>query len=142
MAFTERTGSDGFAEITFLYRLQRGLADASFGVWCARLAGLPGSVLSRAQEKADALRVDTRERGVAAVGARLRALLGAARQGGGKEGKEGVEGEGAEKEGDGKARGDAEEVARAARRLESALAFVRATGDGGGTSGSGTATPA
>lgn len=120
MAFTERTGSDGFAEITFLYRLQRGLADASFGVWCARLAGLPGSVLSRAQEKADALRVDTRERGVAAVGARLRALLDTM--------KEEYEGE------------NDEEVARAGRRLESALAFVRATGEG--RSASGTATPA
>jgi DNA mismatch repair protein MSH3 len=27
---------DGSAEITFLYRLTRGLAEASFGVWCAR----------------------------------------------------------------------------------------------------------
>jgi DNA mismatch repair protein MSH3 len=27
---------DGSAEITFLYKLTRGLAEASFGVWCAR----------------------------------------------------------------------------------------------------------
>lgn len=30
--------ADGSAEITFLYRLTRGLAEASFGVWCARYA--------------------------------------------------------------------------------------------------------
>lgn len=28
--------TDGSREITFLYRLTRGLAEASFGVWCAR----------------------------------------------------------------------------------------------------------
>lgn len=30
------SGPDGSAEITFLYKLTRGLAEASFGVWCAR----------------------------------------------------------------------------------------------------------
>lgn len=130
MGFTQRTAADGFEEITFLYRLERGLADASFGVWCARLAGLPTSILQRAQERADALKADTRERGVAAVGARLRALLdltsgageGGDDEGGGKDGREWKE----------------KEVARAARRLESALAFVRAAPP---PEGSGTATP-
>ncbi len=103
MAFSQRTAPDGFEEITFLYRLERGLVDASFGVWCARLAGLPTSLLQRAQERADALKADTRERGVAAVGARLRAILDLAKdESGGKE------------------------FERAARRLDSALAFVRA----------------
>ncbi|KLT38917.1 hypothetical protein CC85DRAFT_289044 [Cutaneotrichosporon oleaginosum] len=114
MAFSQRTASDGFDEITFLYRLERGLADASFGVWCARLAGLPASLLQRAQERADALKADTRDRGVTAVGARLRAILDVAQ-------------------------GDSspEEVGRAARRLDSALAFVRAA-----PRGSGAVTPA
>lgn len=129
MGFTQRTAPDGFDEITFLYRLERGLADASFGVWCARLAGLPASILMRAQERADALKADTRERGVAAVGSRLRALLDVARSDehdGGEEaawGTEGVKGQ---------------EVNRAMHRLESALAFVRAAP----SAQSGTATPA
>lgn len=114
MAFSQRTASDGFDEITFLYRLERGLADASFGVWCARLAGLPTSLLQRAQERADALKADTHERGVAAVGARLRALLDMA-----------------------KGESEGEEVRRGARRLDSALAFLRAA-----PRDSGTATPA
>ncbi|BEJ16126.1 hypothetical protein CspHIS471_0507310 [Cutaneotrichosporon sp. HIS471] len=108
MAFSRRTAPDGFDEITFLYRLKRGLADASFGVWCARLAGLPASILLRAQERGDSLKADTRERGIAAVGARLRALLDVAK------------GE------DGGRRAEVAEVERAARRLDSALAFVRA----------------
>lgn len=36
MSFDEVKAPDGSAEITFLYRLTRGLAEASFGVWCAR----------------------------------------------------------------------------------------------------------
>lgn len=75
MGFTERTASDGFSEITFLYRLERGLADASFGVWCARLAGLPTSILEEAQRRSDSLKVETRERGVAAMAAKLGTLF-------------------------------------------------------------------
>jgi DNA mismatch repair protein MSH3 len=83
MAFTDRTLPDGSSEITFLYRLKRGLADASFGVWCARLAGLPDPLLVRAQEQADGLKRDTRERGLAALANRWSALTKAIAAGGG-----------------------------------------------------------
>ncbi|KAK4686072.1 DNA mismatch repair protein MSH3, partial [Tremellales sp. Uapishka_1] len=62
MSFDEQSLPDGSAEITFLYRLSRGLAEASFGVWCARLAGLPNSVLQQAQTRADYLKHETRQR--------------------------------------------------------------------------------
>lgn len=73
MAFTEMPGPSG-PEITFLYKLRRGLADASFGIWCARLAGLPDAILQRAQTKSERMREETRERGRAAVGRYLKAL--------------------------------------------------------------------
>lgn len=81
MAFSESKLADGCAEITFLYKLKRGLADASFGVWCARLAGLPGPLLVRAQERADDLKRDTRERGLAALARRFKALTTAIENG-------------------------------------------------------------
>ena len=40
MSFEEIKMPDGSAEITFLYRLTKGLAEASFGVWCARCASV------------------------------------------------------------------------------------------------------
>lgn len=83
MAFSEHTLPDGSAEITFLYHLKKGLADASFGVWCARLAGLPGPLLVRAQERADDLKRDTHERGVAALAKRFKALDSAIKAGSG-----------------------------------------------------------
>lgn len=101
MAFSE-TQVNGHAEITFLYRLRKGLADASFGVWCARLAGLPESILERAQERSNALKVETRERGVSALAARLRGVVECLR--GGDYGNQ--------------------EVLRAVARLESAAAFL------------------
>ncbi|RDX52693.1 hypothetical protein OH76DRAFT_1454157 [Lentinus brumalis] len=52
MGFTEETRIDGTREVTFLYRLERGLVMESFGVECARLAGLPESVLQVAAGKA------------------------------------------------------------------------------------------
>lgn len=75
MAFDERRAPDGHAEITFLYRLERGLAEASFGVWCARLAGLPASILDRAQSRADDLKRETDNRSAAALSRRAKVLL-------------------------------------------------------------------
>jgi len=75
MAFDEIKLPDGSAEITFLYKLSRGLAEASFGIWCARLAGLPKSVLQLAQERADHLKVETEERMLSAVTHRSSLLL-------------------------------------------------------------------
>lgn len=91
MAFTDRKLPDGSSEITFLYRLRKGLADASFGVWCARLAGLPEPLLARAQERADDLKRDTRERGLAALATRWVALTRAIEAGGGLREAEKVE---------------------------------------------------
>lgn len=76
MSFDERSLPDGSKEITFLYRLTRGLAEASFGVWCARLAGLPEGVLQNAQLRADMLKVETQKRAQLAVAKRTRKLLG------------------------------------------------------------------
>lgn len=45
MGFTEETGIDGIRIITFLYRLSTGIASGSFGIECARLAGLSEQLL-------------------------------------------------------------------------------------------------
>jgi DNA mismatch repair protein MSH3 len=46
---------DGKRDITFLYRLTPAIASESFGVECARLAGLPESVLDVAASRSKAL---------------------------------------------------------------------------------------
>ncbi|WRT65670.1 uncharacterized protein IL334_002615 [Kwoniella shivajii] len=75
MAFDEIKLPDGSAEITFLYKLTRGLAEASFGVWCARLAGLPKSVLETAQLRADYLKHETQLRLLNALSRRTGKML-------------------------------------------------------------------
>ncbi|WVQ94763.1 hypothetical protein IAU59_001844 [Kwoniella sp. CBS 9459] len=70
MSFDEIKLPDGSAEITFLYKLTKGLAEASFGVWCARLAGLPRSVLETAQIRADYLKHETQQRLLASLSRR------------------------------------------------------------------------
>lgn len=62
MSFDEIKMPDGGAEITFLYQLTRGLQEASFGVWCARLAGLPKPILDIAQMRSSSLKAETQER--------------------------------------------------------------------------------
>lgn len=52
MGFAEDTRIDGTREVTFLYKLTRGLAVDSFGVECARLAGVPEEILENASSKA------------------------------------------------------------------------------------------
>ncbi|KAL7423908.1 Mismatch repair protein msh3 [Cryptotrichosporon argae] len=76
MSFDEVRLPDGSAEITFLYCLSPGLAEASFGVWCARLAGLPQSVLTKAQAEADHLKAETRRRRRTIVARRAQRLFG------------------------------------------------------------------
>lgn len=41
MGFTEETSIEGKRAITFLYRLAKGLSSGSYGIECARLAGIP-----------------------------------------------------------------------------------------------------
>lgn len=55
MGFAEDLRIDGTRQITFLYRLTRGIAKGSFGVECARLAGLPEEILSVATQRSDML---------------------------------------------------------------------------------------
>ncbi|TFY77098.1 hypothetical protein EWM64_g6915 [Hericium alpestre] len=62
MGFREDTRITGVREITFLYRLTPGLAKGSFGVECARLAGLPEEILTAAGLQAEKLRVLVEER--------------------------------------------------------------------------------
>ncbi|KAK8861547.1 hypothetical protein IAR55_002369 [Kwoniella newhampshirensis] len=75
MSFEEVKLPDGSAEITFLYQLKRGLAEASFGVWCARLAGLPRSILETAQTRADYLKHETKQRLLSALARRTKKML-------------------------------------------------------------------
>jgi len=56
MGYTDDLRIDGTRDITFLYRLTRGVANESFGVECARLAGLPEQILSIATERSRAMR--------------------------------------------------------------------------------------
>ncbi|KAJ7740749.1 muts domain V-domain-containing protein [Mycena maculata] len=54
---TDNRGIDGQRDVTFLYRLTQGIARESFGVECARLAGLPESILENATR--ESLRMET-----------------------------------------------------------------------------------
>ncbi|KAI0059076.1 DNA mismatch repair protein MSH3 [Artomyces pyxidatus] len=56
MGFTEDTRITGVREITFLYRLTAGVATESFGIECARLAGIPEDVLETAGAQAERMR--------------------------------------------------------------------------------------
>ncbi|EPQ58610.1 hypothetical protein GLOTRDRAFT_137270 [Gloeophyllum trabeum ATCC 11539] len=62
MGFTEESRIDGSTDITFLYQLSPGLAEASFGIECARLANLPSKVLHVARQSAEKLRSQVEER--------------------------------------------------------------------------------
>ncbi|TFY69894.1 hypothetical protein EVJ58_g138 [Rhodofomes roseus] len=62
MGYTEETRIDGTREVTFLYRLTPGVTEESFGVECARLAGLPESILQEATSQSAALRASTEGR--------------------------------------------------------------------------------
>ncbi|KAJ6630634.1 DNA mismatch repair protein MSH3 [Mycena sp. CBHHK59/15] len=46
---------DGRRDVTFLYRMTNGIASESFGVECARLAGLPESILDNAKTQSSQL---------------------------------------------------------------------------------------
>ena len=49
--------NDGFDDdIVMLYKLEPGLADASFGIYAARAAGVPPAVLDLARAKVGELR--------------------------------------------------------------------------------------
>ena len=62
MGFTEETRIDGRRDVTFLYRLEPGLVADSFGVECARLAGLPEPVLEEASQQSASMKRIVQER--------------------------------------------------------------------------------
>lgn len=62
MGYTEDIRIDGTRDITFLYRLTRGMAKESFGVECARLAGVPEEILSVATERSRSMRTIVEQR--------------------------------------------------------------------------------
>ena len=62
MGFAESKRLDGTREVTFLYKLMRGLAVDSFGVECARLAGVPEEILKTASDKAVTMKDEVERR--------------------------------------------------------------------------------
>jgi DNA mismatch repair protein MSH3 len=62
MGFREESRIDGTREITFLYRLTSGMATESFGIECARLAGLPEKILEAATNHSQSFQSTVQER--------------------------------------------------------------------------------
>lgn len=64
MGYTTDSRIDGRRDVTFLYRLTDGFAEESFGVECARLAGIPEHILGVATERSEACRtaIESRSR--------------------------------------------------------------------------------
>ncbi|KZT11630.1 uncharacterized protein LAESUDRAFT_734417 [Laetiporus sulphureus 93-53] len=56
MSYTEDTRIDGTREVTFLYRLTPGVTTESFGVECARLAGVSEPILRVASSRSEEMR--------------------------------------------------------------------------------------
>ncbi len=56
MGFAEDTRIDGTREVTFLYKLSSGITVESFGVECARLAGVPEKILRVASRQAQEMK--------------------------------------------------------------------------------------
>ena len=56
MGYMEEQRINGTREVTFLYKLAPGITTNSFGVECARLAGLPEAVLRKATIQAETMR--------------------------------------------------------------------------------------
>ncbi|KAF7304661.1 DNA mismatch repair protein [Mycena kentingensis (nom. inval.)] len=55
VGYRAETRANGRRDVAFLYRLEKGLAPESFGVECARLAGLPEEILEKAANHSGAL---------------------------------------------------------------------------------------
>lgn len=62
MGYMEDERVDRTRQVTFLYKLTRGITTNSFGVECARLAGVCESILGRAAVQADTMRSLTEQR--------------------------------------------------------------------------------
>lgn len=55
MGYMEEKRGDGTREVTFLYKLTAGITTNSFGVECARLAGISEHILEKATVQADSM---------------------------------------------------------------------------------------
>jgi DNA mismatch repair protein MSH6 len=125
----ERDGDKAKKEgekVVFLYKLEEGACSKSYGLNVARLAGLPSSVLERAQSKSDELEmsIDARVMQTAATAGRKRTR----EEGGGAGGGEDATGE----EMAAAAAAVAEDGSkRLCRRIVAALAQAKAEGEGG-----------
>lgn len=78
------------ASITFLFILSPGLATASFGIECARLAGVPDEVLVAARGQSEKMEREVRGKGERKRMGMMKAALGAAFGGEEEGGEEGV----------------------------------------------------
>ncbi|KAJ3538219.1 hypothetical protein NM688_g6551 [Phlebia brevispora] len=63
MGYMEEQRINGTREVTFLYKLTAGITTNSFGIECARLAGLPESILRKASTEAETMRSLIEQRG-------------------------------------------------------------------------------
>ena len=77
MGYTTDSRIDGRRDVTFFYQLTEGTAEESFGVECARLAGIPENILSVATERSEACRIamESRSRQNRRVPSVIRCLL-------------------------------------------------------------------
>ncbi|KAL7413339.1 muts domain V-domain-containing protein [Mrakia frigida] len=78
MGYRQTPRPDGSSAITFLYSLAPGLAKASFGVECARLAGVPDAVLQEAQRQSSAMEALVQEKNAVARSKQIRTVFKAA----------------------------------------------------------------
>ncbi|KAL0947064.1 hypothetical protein HGRIS_013205 [Hohenbuehelia grisea] len=62
MGYTAEQRIDGVKDVTFLYKLIRGMSNESFGVECGRLAGLPESILQTAAKHSLLLQEEVEKR--------------------------------------------------------------------------------
>ncbi|KDN53311.1 hypothetical protein K437DRAFT_231006 [Tilletiaria anomala UBC 951] len=63
MAYSEQVDEEtGRQEIIFLYRLRKGMANSSFGIHCASLAGLPEPLLQEATSQAERFEQEVEQR--------------------------------------------------------------------------------
>ena len=63
MGFTEDSANDGRKVLTFLYKLTEGISSGSYGIECARLAGITEELLGKAEEKAGEMQKMVQDRG-------------------------------------------------------------------------------
>jgi len=77
MGFIEHMRQDGSHSISFLYKLTAGIAQKSFGIECAELAGVPNDVLNAARLRSEQMkeRVES-HRAKSLTTRRLKLLLG------------------------------------------------------------------